>query len=98
MENCTKEQLETLIDRKAVPENPAVFQHLLSLGLECVKKIPKQRPKMEKVLEELEAVASRQQIHDQVQCMWISEIIIIIISPSARVSVSQIYYRVNVLE
>ena len=69
MENCTKEQLETLVDRKAVPENPSIFQHLVSLGLECVKKIPKQRPKMEKVLEELEAVASRHQIHDQVQCM-----------------------------
>lgn len=67
VENCTKEQLETLVDKKAVPENPAIFQHLVALGLECVKKIPKQRPKMEKVLEELEAVASRHQIHDLVQ-------------------------------
>jgi hypothetical protein len=69
VESCTKEQLEMLIDKKALPENPAIFQHLVSLGLECVKKIPKQRPKMEKVLEELEAIASRHQIHDRVQCM-----------------------------
>jgi hypothetical protein len=69
VENCTKEQLETLIDRKAVPEHPAIFQHLVALGMECVKKIPKQRPKMEKVLEELEAMASRHQIHDLAQCM-----------------------------
>jgi hypothetical protein len=69
VESCTKEQLETLIDKKAVPENPAIFQHLVCLGIECVKKLPKHRPKMEKVLEELEAVASRHQICDGAQCM-----------------------------
>jgi hypothetical protein len=68
VENCTQEQLGTLMDRKAVPESPVIFQHLVDLGMECVRKIPKQRPKMEKVLEELEAMASRHQIHDLVHC------------------------------
>jgi hypothetical protein len=90
VENCTKEQLETLIDKKAVPESPAIFQHLVALGMECVRKIPKQRPKMEKVLEELEAMASRHQIQDLVHCRLFSEIIL---SPGICLSFSCVYYQ-----
>ncbi|XP_069672063.1 pelle-like serine/threonine-protein kinase pik-1 [Periplaneta americana] len=60
VESCPKEQLESLIDKKAVPEDIVIFRNLVFLGLSCVDKRVK-RPKMETVLEKLEALAAQHQ-------------------------------------